>query len=134
MDPEMYKDDRVRSRSVNKPILGDPLMSMQVWMSAIINDDDDGRDSDDEHGGTKRGSMVDIYKRRSILGRQNSLMKESVNSYATMSEATSMQDDLYMLEDIKDEWKNKTSFQRKVYGILTFQFLSITTYIGILAY
>ena len=45
-----------------------------------------------------------------------------------------MQDDLYMLDDWKDEWKNRKSFKRRVYSILTFQFLSITSYIGLLTF
>lgn len=47
-----------------------------------------------------------------------------------------MQDDLYMFEDsnVENVWKNSKGFKRRVYGILTFQFLSITTYIGTLAY
>lgn len=45
-----------------------------------------------------------------------------------------MQDDLYMIDDFKEEYSNSRSFKTRVYSILTFQFLSAASYIGHLTY
>ena len=37
-----------------------------------------------------------------------------------VSEYTEMQDDLYMIEDVKEEYSNSKSFKTRVYSILTF--------------